>query len=155
MKKTLAIMTAVIQTVIVASSAYAAEPKCDTSGGDSSLLKCYETEYKRKLHGNDERAKDLVSRAKEQLRDANELANESVSRRQASAYVDLLRKISQTVVTTRKTAAQDCVRMAAKFRSQPTSVVAAVNCRTGHEVELDKQLREFELQLEVLSIEPE
>jgi hypothetical protein len=155
MTKALIIMAAVFQTVLMASSAYASdgtrEATCDVNSGDNSLLKCYQSEYKRKLHDNDVRSKDLVSRAKEQLQDANE----AEAHHHADAYVDLIRKVNQTVVSTRKTAAQECVRMAARFRSQSTSVVAAINCRSGHEVQLDKQLRRYELQLEVLSIDPQ
>lgn len=136
--------------MLIASNFAGAEPCKIGEGADQALLKCYETEFKERFSTNETRHKDLVNRAKDLLHEAAQ--NEQP--KQVTAYSELIRKINHSVTGSRRTAASTCVRMASKFQSKDDSDVSSVasyNCKTEYEVKLDKELRHFKFQLQLLS----
>ena len=147
-----ALVTGLASAVLtMALSAHASNEPCKVDGDDSALLRCYQSDYQEKFKANESRYKDLVTRAKDQLQDAAE----AEAHRQTAAYSELIRKVNHAMLGSRKIAAQECVRIASKFKSQSTSIVAALNCRTEHEVQLEKELRQLEFQLQILASQPQ
>jgi hypothetical protein len=137
--------------LVVALSAKASNEPCQVNDEDSSLLKCYQSDFQEKFKANESKYRELVTQAKDQLQQAAQ----AEAQRQLAAYVEFIRKANHSVANERKLAAQECVRIASKFKSENTSVVAALNCRTDHEVQLGKQLRQLEFQLQVLTSQPQ
>lgn len=141
-------LTTIIATALltaISSVGSAANDSCTNLDNGTSLLKCYQSEFKRKASANEDRARTIITRAKDHVEKSTE------TEANTTRYLDLISKVNQAVISSRKSASLDCARMAARIRHHDTSAIAAVNCRSGYEAQLEKQLRQFQARLEVLN----
>lgn len=113
---------------------------------DAALLKCYRAEFQEKFSANEKTIRSLISRAKYELG-----TSEPESAKSNLALKTFVRKINEAVFNERKQAGHVCARVAGKFQTESTSLVAATNCRTDHEIQVEKNLRQLESQLQALS----
>lgn len=172
----LAILTALVTMSAAPSQAALAGEVCKIDAEDnSSLTPCYQRELDEKTKANDKFYRSIVKdakalgrtaaakvaatipknkkpKSKKAKEKAKELAKENAKEKaKVTAFSNFIDRINNTIIENRKAALRSCVHMTSKFQDKELSDSAIANCRTEAELQLEKQLQNFESELKTLS----
>jgi len=139
-------------TAVPSQAAIAGEP-CNIDADDnSSLVPCYQSELDEKTKANDKYYRQIVKEAKARgrVKKGKKLKAKTKAKAKAKAYAEFIERLTDTVIDSRKSALRSCVHMTGKFQDKELSDSAIANCRTEAELQLEKQLRNYETELTLL-----